>query len=170
MIMHRLFAVTLAVVAASWAVGSTVSAQDSTDKSNWSNVQAIAPDTRVYVRGLTKKDNADGRVVTVDGDSLTIATKNGNKVLGRSDLKEVETINPHRTRWYVVGISAMVAAAVAITFATQESTTLCNGGYTCASFPADPSAGVQALRFGVILGAGAPFLFLGRSVKVYESH
>jgi hypothetical protein len=131
---NRLFTLWLPVVAMAWALLPTLAAQDRRDTSGWSDVLSLTPGSRVEIRGLTKKDRADGRVTSVSADSLTLTTKNGERTFGRSQTRKVEIVKRQRNLWFVMGGASMVGAALATSLATAETSTYCFGR-NCAAFP-----------------------------------
>jgi hypothetical protein len=129
----------------------------------WSAVRALTPGVRVQVRGLTRRDQAQGSLLSASDDGLTVQTGSGPRTLQRDQVRTVSLVNPKRTQWTIVG--AAVGAGLMIPLQLSASRRCFSSG---ACVPQDVSMGRLLLNTSIAVGAASPFVWLARNTVVYK--
>jgi hypothetical protein len=126
-------------------------------------VRALTPGVRVQVRGLTRRDQAQGSLLSASDDGLTVQTGSGPRTLQRDQVRTVSLVNPKRTQWTIVG--AAVGAGLMIPLQLSASRRCFSSG---ACVPQDVSMGRLLLNTSIAVGAASPFVWLARNTVVYK--
>ena len=146
----------------------TAAAQD-VDTTSWTGVQALRPGVSIDVRGASRRDGIAGKLADVTPESIRVERRGDQRTFQRDEVRRVQVVNEHRTRWLVLGVAASVGAGLAVGMATLGSTRYCDPFGSCTGrFPTEPGVGGRLLLTGVTTGTMASFLWLARNKTVYE--
>jgi hypothetical protein len=115
------------------------------------------------VRGASRRDQAQGALLSSSEQDITVQTGNGPRFFPRDQVRTVSLVNPKRTQWTLIG--AAVGGGLMIPLTLSASRT-CFGSGVCV--PRDVGMGRLLVNTGIAIGAASPFVWLARNTVVYK--